>query len=111
MNAEQKMKNNKIVLGMSGGVDSTTAALLLLERGYDVYGMYFNIHETGFGGREEARAALREAYKAYENSIMKCEHHFSEDKFIYKDASHEFRDIVISDFVLNTSTAERQTLV
>lgn len=57
MNAEQKMKNNKIVLGMSGGVDSTTAALLLLERGYDVYGMYFNIHETGFGGREEARAA------------------------------------------------------
>ncbi len=100
MNAEQKMKNNKIVLGMSGGVDSTTAALLLLERGYDVYGMYFNIHETGFGGREEARAALREAYKAYENSIMKCEHHFSEDKFIYKDASHEFRDIVISDFCL-----------
>ena len=49
MNAEQKMNNNKIVLGMSGGVDSTTAALLLLERGYDVYGMYFNIHETGFG--------------------------------------------------------------
>ncbi|MCI8631349.1 MAG: tRNA 2-thiouridine(34) synthase MnmA [Firmicutes bacterium] len=103
------MKNNKIVLGISGGVDSTTAALLLLEKGFDVYGMYFNIHEGNEGERKEAYGALREAYDSYEkkqaaetspnsDKHQSSKTYFSDDKFIYKDASHEFKDIVMSDF-------------
>lgn len=44
----------KVVLGLSGGVDSAAAALLLRQRGFEVHGLYL---ELGLGGEEEARRA------------------------------------------------------
>ena len=34
------MKKEKIVLGMSGGVDSSVAAILLQKKGFEVYGVF-----------------------------------------------------------------------
>ena len=33
------MKNNRVLLGMSGGVDSSVSALLLKKQGYEVVGI------------------------------------------------------------------------
>ena len=48
------MSGEKIVLGLSGGVDSSAAALLLREAGYEVHGVWLDL---GFGSPERAREA------------------------------------------------------
>ena len=41
----------KVVLGLSGGVDSAVAAARLREMGFDVHGLFL---EVGLGGEEQA---------------------------------------------------------
>lgn len=38
-------ENNKVLLGMSGGTDSSVAALLLQDAGYEVTGVTFRFYE------------------------------------------------------------------
>lgn len=76
------LDKNKVILGLSGGVDSTAAALLLQEQGYDVTGLYFDVTE----GNEEGRAA---AEKAAEQIGI---------PFIYRNVHEEFENTVIDNF-------------
>lgn len=39
--------NDKVLLGMSGGTDSSVAALLLQDAGYEVTGITFRFYEKG----------------------------------------------------------------
>lgn len=52
------MDENKVVLGLSGGVDSAVAAKRLKAQGFEVYGVYLDI--TGAEGIAAARAAASE---------------------------------------------------
>lgn len=81
MNME--LNRNKVLLGLSGGVDSATAALLLKNKGLEVTGYYFDVAGDNVKGRAEA-AAL-----ASQLGI----------DFISEDVSVDFKDIVIGNFI------------
>ena len=85
------MKNNlkkKVILGLSGGVDSTTAALLLLKKGFNVTGLYFDIEKNGNINTSKVLKAKAIAKK------LKID-------FIYKNLSTDFENKVIKDFCQN----------
>lgn len=76
------LDKNKVILGLSGGVDSTAAALLLKEKGFQVTGLYFDIST----GNEQGRHAAEQV--AAQVGIP----------FIYKNVHNMFHDIVVKNF-------------
>jgi len=55
MNSTKKnnTRHNKILVALSGGVDSAVAAALLKKQGYEVIGAYFRFFESSEENREE----------------------------------------------------------
>jgi tRNA-specific 2-thiouridylase len=54
-----KNKKTKIIVAMSGGVDSSVAAALLKRAGFDVVGVFMKLHKAGDGSQKLAKQVAK----------------------------------------------------
>ena len=80
------MENKKrVVVAMSGGVDSSTAAYLLKEEGYDVVGATMQLLDD-----EKTLQAIKDAKEVAKTIGIK--------HYVF-DLRKEFKEIVIANFI------------
>jgi tRNA-specific 2-thiouridylase len=92
-----KRKDTKILLGMSGGVDSTMAAFLLKEKGYDVTGVTMKIYP----GKSSGKVKLNGCYGPGEEESIKEAAAAARSVGIPHrviDLTVEYRDTVLAHF-------------
>ncbi len=87
-------KDTRVVVAMSGGVDSSVVAALLYEQGYDVVGVTLQLYDYGAAvSRKGACCAGQDIYDAKRVAEEKGFPHYVLN---YED---NFKDSVISEFV------------
>ena len=89
-------KNGKILVAMSGGIDSTVTAILLHEQGYEVVGITMKTWDYATSGgskKETGCCSLDSINDARQIAVEKQFHHF------IVDIREEFGDYVIDNFV------------
>ncbi len=75
--------NKKLLIGMSGGVDSTIATLMLLEEGYDVEGVYMKLHsKPGYHEIHQARAQKAADRVGVKLHVIDLQDEFEEKVFL-----------------------------
>lgn len=79
----------KVLVGMSGGVDSSVCALILKNRGYDVSGVTLTLCEKDYSRDISDAKAVCEKL-GIEHTVI--------------DLKKEFRDFVVSDFISQYKT-------
>ena len=86
----------KVLLGMSGGIDSTVSAMLLMEQGYDIVGVTFRTYDSikeSCLAKEKGCCTIESIMEAKHNAErMGFEHHIV-------DFRDPFRRCVISNFI------------
>ena len=75
------MDNKRVLLGMSGGVDSSVAAILLKEQGYEVVGLTMKLLDSEFSDKDAKKVC----------EVLNIEHYTV-------DYTEVFNEKVIKDF-------------
>src|SRR5580765_1904243 len=91
-------KKGKVLMAMSGGIDSTVAALMLHKEGYEVVGITMKTWDyatsTGITGKKETGCCNLDSF----NDARQAAVHHGFPHFIL-DIREEFGDFVIDNFV------------
>jgi tRNA-specific 2-thiouridylase len=87
-------KNTRVVVAMSGGVDSSVTAALLHEEGYDVVGVTLQLYD--YGKAVERKGACCAGQDIYDAKRVAEEKGFPHYVLNYED---NFRGSVVDDFV------------
>ncbi len=80
----------KVILGLSGGVDSAVAALMLKEQGYDVTGLWLNMCKNDSPSECGGSQECRDAEKIAETLGI---------GFVIVDKRNEFRNTIVEYFI------------
>ncbi len=94
------MGNNRVVVAMSGGVDSSLTAALLLEAGYEVIGVHMRLHHLHAAGRTAGGGRLNKGCCSaddVDDARLVC--YELGIPFYVLDFEGDFRKMVIDNFV------------